>query len=162
MSKFTIQLEGGQTLTRKLSALDAVTRQGIVKANQRTAIDVQREAKRNCPHFYGHLKASIKFTLSLGGLIGEVGTDLLYAAAVEFGAGPHVVPFRALFEWARLKFGLDDERAGATAAAVQKHIAETGTPPHPYLFPAWEFYRPHYMARLRQAFGIAAEKAAQS
>lgn len=53
----------------------------------RKTIQVERDAKRLCPVDTGRLRASITHALSRDerGLVGFVGTNVVYAARVEFG-----------------------------------------------------------------------------
>jgi HK97 gp10 family phage protein len=60
----------------------------VAKELERTAISVERTAKRLCPVDTGRLRSSISHGLEkspLGGLSAVVGTNVNYALPVEFG-----------------------------------------------------------------------------
>ena len=57
-----------------------------------------------------------------------LGSRLDYAAAVNYGRGPHEPDFEAIQTWARRKLG--DESA---AGAVYNKIRAEGTKPNPYI-----------------------------
>jgi HK97 gp10 family phage protein len=65
----------------------------------RTALKVESDAKWRCPVDTGRLEASITTEMNMGprGLQAEVGTNVDYASAVEFGtstqvAQPYLIP----------------------------------------------------------------------
>lgn len=80
----------------------------------------------------GRLRASITTRL-VGGKryrSAQTGTNVQYAADVEFGSGPKHVPIDALKAWAKRK-GLGEE----AAYPIQQQIEKYGTKPHPFLLP---------------------------
>lgn len=62
-------------------------------AVDRTRIDVQNEARRRAPVDTGRLRSSIvsRADSSARGVGYSVGTNVNYAAAVEYGTAPHVI-----------------------------------------------------------------------
>ncbi|MGJ5895149.1 HK97 gp10 family phage protein [Streptomyces niveiscabiei] len=110
----------------------------VKRAVDRTRIDVQNEARRRAPVDTGRLRSSIVSRAeSSGRSVGYVvGTNVNYAAAVEYGTAPHVIKPRnkkALF-W-----------PGAAHPVAQ--VNHPGTRPQPFLRPAIEltpiFWRAH-------------------
>lgn len=63
---------------------------------------------------------------------GRLSVDAPHAAVMENGARPFRPPRQPLEDWARRKFGVDDEEARAIAFAVQEHIATWGLEPRHY------------------------------
>ena len=65
----------------------------VKRAVERTRIDVQNEARRRVPVDTGRLRSSIVSRAeSRGRSVGYViGTNVNYAAAVEYGTAPHVI-----------------------------------------------------------------------
>ncbi|MEU7431086.1 HK97-gp10 family putative phage morphogenesis protein [Streptomyces sioyaensis] len=64
----------------------------VHRAVERTGTDVQNEARRLAPVDTGRLRSSIVARPTPGRGAGyEVGTNVTYAAAVEFGTAPHVI-----------------------------------------------------------------------
>lgn len=65
----------------------------VKRAVDRTRIDVQNEARRRAPVDTGRLRSSIVSRAeSSGRTVGYVvGTNVNYAAAVEYGTAPHVI-----------------------------------------------------------------------
>ncbi|MBL1107354.1 HK97 gp10 family phage protein [Streptomyces sp. 5-8] len=65
----------------------------VARAVERTRIDVQNEARRRAPVDTGRLRSSIVSRAEGGGrsLGYVIGTNVNYAAAVEYGTAPHVI-----------------------------------------------------------------------
>ena len=65
----------------------------VARAVERTRIDVQNEARRRAPVDTGRLRSSIVSRAEGSGRsVGYViGTNVSYAAAVEYGTAPHVI-----------------------------------------------------------------------
>jgi len=102
---------------------------------ERSAINIEREAKNACPVDFGILRSSIEKTVDASDagriLSAEVGTNVEYAPFVEFGTG-----------------------SGVSVPAEQQEFAmqfkgKTGRkrnyPARPFLFPAWERERPKFV-----------------
>jgi HK97 gp10 family phage protein len=102
---------------------------------ERSAINIEREAKNACPVDDQILRPSIakKVTATDSGRVleAEVGTNVEYAPFVEFGTGSGVsVP------------------AGQEEFAMQfkgKTGRKRNYPARPFLFPAWERERPKFV-----------------
>jgi phage gpG-like protein len=105
---------------------------------ERSAINIEREAKNLCPVDVEILRSSIakKVTATDSGRVleAEVGTVVEYAPFVEFGTG-----------------------SGVSVPAEQQEFAmqfkgKTGRvrnyPARPFLFPAWEKERPQFIKRM--------------
>jgi phage gpG-like protein len=110
----------------------------VKRAVDRTRIDVQNEARRRVPVDTGRLRSSIVSRAEGSGRsVGYViGTNVNYAAAVEYGTSPHVITpknKRALY-W-------------PGAAHPVAKVNHPGTRPRPFLRPAIEmtpiFWRAH-------------------
>ena len=110
----------------------------VKQAVDRTRIDVQNEARRRAPVDTGRLRSSIVSRAEGSGrsLGYMVGTNVNYAAAVEYGTSPHVIKpttKKALY-W-----------PGAAHPVAQ--VNHPGTAAKPFLRPAIEmtpiFWRAH-------------------
>jgi len=98
------------------------------------------------PKAFGELKQS--FHAEPSGDPRTIVADAPHAAAVEFGARPHMAPFAPLLAWAE-RIGADDP--GALAKAVQKKIAEVGSQPTHFIKDS--------LPKLREALVILVERA---
>ncbi|MDT0473007.1 HK97 gp10 family phage protein [Streptomyces sp. DSM 41014] len=110
----------------------------VRRAVERTRIDVQNEARRRAPVDTGRLRSSIVSRAEGGGrdLGYVIGSNVNYAAAVEYGTAPHVIKptkKKALY-W-----------PGAAHPVAQ--VNHPGTRAQPFLRPAIEmtdiFWRAH-------------------
>ncbi|MFJ8144684.1 HK97-gp10 family putative phage morphogenesis protein [Streptomyces sp. NPDC096048] len=110
----------------------------VKRAVDRTRVDVQNEARRRAPVDTGRLRSSIVSRAEGSGRsVGYViGTNVNYAAAVEYGTSPHVIKpvnKRALY-W-----------PGAAHPVAQ--VNHPGTRAQPFMRPAIEmteiFWRAH-------------------
>ncbi|NUS25582.1 MAG: HK97 gp10 family phage protein [Streptomyces sp.] len=110
----------------------------VARAVDRTRIDVQNEARRRAPVDTGRLRSSIVSRAEGGGrsLGYMVGSNVNYAAAVEYGTAPHVIKpkYKQALYW-----------PGASHPVAQ--VNHPGTAAQPYLRPAIEltpiFWRAH-------------------
>ncbi|MFJ4649475.1 HK97-gp10 family putative phage morphogenesis protein [Streptomyces bobili] len=110
----------------------------VARAVDRTRIDVQNEARRRAPVDTGRLRSSIVSRAEGGGRsVGYViGSNVNYAAAVEYGTAPHVIKpkYKRALYW-----------PGAAHPVAQ--VNHPGTRPQPFLRPAIEmteiFWRAH-------------------
>lgn len=110
----------------------------VARAVDRTRIDVQNEARRRAPVDTGRLRSSIVSRAEGGGrsLGYVVGSNVNYAAAVEYGTAPHVIKpkYKQALYW-----------PGAAHPVAQ--VNHPGTAPRPFLRPAIEmteiFWRAH-------------------
>ncbi len=110
----------------------------VARAVDRTRIDVQNEARRRAPVDTGRLRSSIVSRAEGGGrsLGYVVGSNVNYAAAVEYGTAPHVIKpkYKQALYW-----------PGAAHPVAQ--VNHPGTKAQPFLRPAIEltpiFWRAH-------------------
>jgi HK97 gp10 family phage protein len=110
----------------------------VKRAVDRTRIDVQNEARRRAPVDTGRLRSSIVSRAEGSGRsVGYViGTNVNYAAAVEYGTAPHVIKprYKKALYW-----------PGAAHPVAQ--VNHPGTQAQPFLRPAIEltpiFWRAH-------------------
>jgi HK97 gp10 family phage protein len=110
----------------------------VARAVDRTRIDVQNEARRRAPVDTGRLRSSIVSRTEGGGrqLGYVVGSNVTYAAAVEYGTAPHVIvpKNRKALYW-------------PGAAHPVAKVNHPGTRAQPFLRPAIEltpiFWRAH-------------------
>lgn len=78
----------------------------------------------------GELAGSVEHsTLPRGA---RISVDAPHAAVVENGTRPFWPPLQPLEDWARRKFGVDDDEAEEIAVAVQRKIAMFGIEPRHY------------------------------
>lgn len=87
---------------------------------------VEGQAKASATADMGELRDSI--TKEVNSKSASIGSNLEYAAYVEFGTRPHRAPISALKGWA--------ERHGIPVGAVFGGIAKKGTKAQPFLLPA--------------------------
>jgi HK97 gp10 family phage protein len=114
------------------------TSDDVKRAVERTRIDVQNEARRRAPVDTGRLRSSIvSRSEGSGRSVGYVvGTNVNYAAAVEYGTAPHVIKpkYKQALYW-----------PGARHPVAQ--VNHPGTKAQPFLRPAIEmteiFWRAH-------------------
>ncbi|MEU0370637.1 HK97-gp10 family putative phage morphogenesis protein [Streptomyces sp. NPDC006283] len=114
----------------------------VKRAVERTRIDVQNEARRRAPVDTGRLRSSIVSRAENSGRsVGYVvGTNVNYAAAVEYGTAPHVIkPLtkKALY-W-----------PGARHPVAQ--VNHPGTRPQPFMRPAVEMAEIFFRANMGRA-----------
>jgi HK97 gp10 family phage protein len=110
---------------------------------ERSAINIERDAKNAAPVDMGVLRSSIQKSLTATDsgriLSAEVGTNVEYAPFVEFGTGSGVsVP------------------AGQEEFAMQfkgKTGRKRNYPARPFLFPAWEKERPKFVNAMEDILG---------
>ncbi|MEU6229982.1 HK97-gp10 family putative phage morphogenesis protein [Streptomyces sp. NPDC047042] len=110
----------------------------VKRAVDRTRMDVQNEARRRAPVDTGRLRSSVVSRAETSGRsIGYVvGSNVNYAAAVEFGTAPHVIKpkYKQALYW-----------PGAARPVAQ--VNHPGTRAQPFLRPAIEmteiFWRAH-------------------
>ncbi|MDD3493704.1 MAG: hypothetical protein PHZ19_09445 [Candidatus Thermoplasmatota archaeon] len=105
----------------------------------RVALELKAEIQQNIVNngsvYEGYLLNSIQVvTLDDGTVV--VGSPLHYAPNIEFGTRPHSPLVEPLQEWARKKLKARDfEKVGL---AIAQHIARYGTPPAPFMRPAFD------------------------
>ncbi|WIC88818.1 minor capsid protein [Streptomyces phage OnionKnight] len=116
----------------------------VKRAVDRTRIDVQNEARRRAPVDTGRLRSSIVSRAETSGRTAGyvIGTNVNYAAAVEYGTSPHVIKpvnKRALY-W-------------PGAAHPVASVNHPGTRAQPFMRPAIEMTEIFFRANLSQIRG---------
>lgn len=138
--KINVEILGTKETKTAFERLQKLSAQKAKEVVNTSAINIQREAKKRCPVDTGRLRSSIRMEFFEDGLAGQVGTDVQYAPAVEFGTAPHEIrpkKKKALY-W-----------PGADHPV--KRVMHPGTKPHPFLFPAAEQERPKFIQAIMQA-----------
>lgn len=107
---------------------------------------VQEGAKKRVPVDLGNLKSSIDIQYLNGGLTGIIGPKEEYGLYVEFGTKPHFPPISAITGWAN--------RRNIPPFLVAKKIAEKGTPPQPFLMPAFDKEISKFLSKVRRLLKI--------
>lgn len=115
-----------------------------------TAALVEEYAKNLAPVNLGQLRASIRHDLDTiaGALVkAEIGTNCGYGLCIEKGTEPHWPPPGPLEAWAARVLGDAD-----LGFVVARAIAERGTDPQPFLYPAYERALSQQMPKFRAMF----------
>lgn len=136
-----IKLRGWDEFQRKMEKFPEVAGSELKRAMGESVVTVQKGARDAAPVNIGELRASIATEVRpLGGMEieGAVGSNLVYAPAVELGARPHWAPFAPILFWVQRKMGLSGRDAHRAAIFIQRKIAAGGTRAQPYLVPALE------------------------
>lgn len=112
----------------------------MMEGMTRAALLVERDAKLKAPVDTGALRQSITHEIRVQGagngatVEGVVGSNKVYAAAVELGSKPHWPPPGVLDAWA--------ERHGVNAFLVARAISRRGTRPRRFLKQAFDKNKP--------------------
>lgn len=140
-----VTVHGIDGVSAKLKAMSAETFNRAKAITLNTAHRIAADAKQRAPKDVGFLAASIDVTQEENGLAAVIYSSAAYAPYVEFGTRPHHPPPSALAGWAR--------RHGMPGAefAIARKIAERGTKPQPFLFPAYEEHRNEYVKAMKEA-----------
>ncbi len=136
-------LVGKEALQKTLGMFKMRAQAAFRDVCQDSAMAIQRDAKERCPvrkdpaaKVGGRLRGSIMIRFYNNGLTAEVGSNVEYAAFVEFGTGRR--------------------GAGAGLRSVPAEYAygnSAGMNAQPYLWPALEAERPKFIARVRNEVG---------
>ncbi|MDY6834333.1 MAG: HK97 gp10 family phage protein [Chloroflexota bacterium] len=126
------ELLGGEKLLKKLDNLEQLLGEPLRHTFQGSAELIEGEVKLETPRDVGHLAQSITHEVDSATipLYAKVGTNKIYAQAVEFGTKPHWTSVKNLEGWAR--------RHHVNPYAVQQAIAKRGTPPHKMFSKGWK------------------------
>lgn len=149
----SVDWKSGQSpdsLERKLQRLERILlERELPKAMGDIALRIEREAKERAPVNTGTLRSSIAHEVNeiAKGYEAVVGTNIEYAADVEFGTGPHTITGDPL------RFTVGGE------VVFAKEVQHPGTPAQPYLGPALDAAADYITRRLREAFEIAVRRA---
>ena len=97
MATPTIKTKGFRALVKRLRGLPAKLQVKINEEVAKSTVRVQRDARRSVAVDTGRLRSSIRFDISGDGQIGEIFTEVEYAAFIEFGtvntdARPYLFP----------------------------------------------------------------------
>lgn len=133
MPEINVEIEGLIEVQRKMEQMVAELHGApMLNAMRDATLLVQRDARKLCPVDTGRLRSSIvpEVRQQTGVVIGVVGSNVTYAAAMEFGTRPHWPPLDALEPWAR--------RHGMSAFLVARAIARRGIKGRRYLRGALE------------------------
>lgn len=136
--------EGTNRLQDKLEAYKKRLVDNVDNAIYQGGLKIEGDAKLLVIVDTGHLRASIATRLikEPGRTIVEVGSNLEYAAVVEFGSSPHRPPIEVLEPWVLRVILRGDEaydgEAKDIAYAVAGMIAKWGTVERPFLDPAFQ------------------------
>lgn len=137
-------LEGSKRLQDKIDKYKKRLVDNVEKIMLQGGLKIEGDAKMMVIVDTGHLRASIatKLIKQPGKVIVEIGSNLEYAATVEFGSSPHRPPVDALEPWVLRVILRGDEaydgEARDIAYAVAGSIAKWGTRERPFLDPAFQ------------------------
>jgi HK97 gp10 family phage protein len=138
--RIDVDMRGINRAIQNIRSFETQKLQKVKDVINESSLNVMTGAKRRCVVNTGRLRASITIEPYNGGLLVQVGTRVAYAAAVEFGTGPHVIRpknKKALF-WPGARHPV-------------KLVRHPGTRARPFLFPSWEEERPKFIRAIREA-----------
>jgi len=139
VARLTFKLDTTQAV-HDLDRVRGKVRRNCQRAIAESALNIQREARKRCPVDTGNLRSSIQTDFRIDRLGAEVGTRTFYGVFQEFGTKPS---------------------PGRYVPAIRRRI-KTGTHPgvkaRPFLRPAAEQERPHFIESLRRAYEQGARK----
>lgn len=120
-------ITGDKQVMAKIKILAEKNIEALKKVMLESTFVVEARAKKKAPVLFGRLKSSITSEVKKdkSGYTGQVGTNVSYAPAVEFGTRPHLAPIGAE---AAKKYGFP---AGTTVIRVSGKA-------QPFLFPAFK------------------------
>ena len=135
------------------AALEKTIESAIRGIIGRMAVD----ARIGAPKAHSHLAKSINAT-QISPLEGIVAPGVNYARMVEEGTGEGGrPPLRVMLDWVRV-LGIQPRDPAMSdvdlAFVIAQSIAETGTPPQPYLQPAFDKNRPRATQLLDRAIDL--------
>ena len=116
-------------LTKKIKQYKKELKKEIQEALKNTVLEIEKEAKKKCPVDTGRLRNSITAEIQ-SPIEGQVGTNVKYASAVEYGTKPHTIRPRK----AKLLVWKDKDSKKFHSAKEVKH---PGTKAQPFLEPAY-------------------------
>lgn len=90
MAGFALNLSGLGNLEKRLKTIQDDLTKKVANEMSASALNIERNAKRNAPVNLGTLRQSISTTAKLGGLTHIVSVGASYAPYVEFGTGGKV------------------------------------------------------------------------
>ena len=118
MAKVTLEVRGVKETLANINLANSRVRKAVQEQVGKSALNIQREAKKRCPVDTGALRNSITVDF-YGEMSAQIGPHMPYAPYVEFGtrkmpAKPYLFP---AFEEERPKF--EEELARAIKGAVE-------------------------------------------
>jgi len=148
MGMFGAKVSGSAELKRDLDWLRATFPEWLASGNLLTANAIRDRAHQNILDIDAYDTTALYYSLRIKtarrGLTVLVGSISKYAPYIEFGTRPHWPPISKIRAWC-IRKGLG---AGA-AFVVARKIAERGTPPRPWLNPAFLAERRFHLERMR-------------
>jgi len=134
----SIEVKGNKAAQAALSHAPGVMLRNIGKGLNRAAQELARSEKHAAPKAFSTLANSMHVTRR-DPLTFEVAPGVNYAADIEFGTGPGVMPsVQSILEWVRVKrIEPDDEGMSARDLAfmIARGIRDHGILPNPFFFP---------------------------
>lgn len=158
-----LRVEGLDKLLENFSRAPEATAEALAGAVLEMELLLQREVQDRTPTVHGTLRNSIlaqEPRQENGGIVGLVGTPVIYAVPVELGTKPHRPPIEPLIDWARHALGLDENEAEGVAWAVAKKIQKFGTEGAFMFRGGFEAARPQLPAILARSAGRLVQKLA--
>lgn len=160
MVSYEVEIKGLDEQIRRLDRYPQIAGVELGIAMRQAVAMIEREAKIAAPVNTGQLRSSItsKIELMMGGEVtGIVGTNVIYAPAVEFGARPHFPPLQPLAYWVSRKLGIQGWEGIGVTIMIARKIAARGTRAQPFLKPAFEKAKND----INKAFANAVERIVQ-
>lgn len=166
MNRLSFQIEKSR-LERALRFTGPTLVKFLRPAIGRTIVEMARNARRLAPKAMSTLVNSIIPVMAIDGLSGEVRPHANYAEAVERGTGlygpKHTAsgkppPVAAILDWIKVKRIKPDDPftdQEDLAYVISRSIAARGTPPQPYLEPAFLAGLPAGKLRIERAIAAA-------
>jgi len=132
----------------------------VLNAMRDSALMVERDAKINAPVDTGRLRASIVPEIVAGAdqIWGIVGSNVTYAASVEYGSRPHMPPIEPLAAWVRRHHIGEAGYEYGIAMLIAWKIAAHGTKARPYLEPAFQKNEAAIRNKFDQAIEVIVNK----
>lgn len=110
----------------------------------KSAMQVEAVAKSLAPSKTSKLRGSIKTKLTNGGMGAEVTATAAHAAYVEYNTRAHIIKAKKA---KALKFNMDGK------TMFRKWVRHPGTKEQPFMRPALERERPHFIRELTEIVG---------
>ncbi len=147
--RVSVKIVGDKELIGRLGAYQVAAAAKIQRAVSVAAINVEMGAKMRCPVDTGRLRSSIGIRWSVDRMGASVGTNVVYAMAIEFGLPGGVMTPKSgrVMRW----IGPDGNPVYARSVRMPPR------PARPFLFPAWEAERPRFIAAVTEALNSAAK-----
>ncbi len=185
----SIEIVGLEALIKKLRAYGKRVEEKGKQIIAKHSLDLDRYAKENCAVDMGRLRASISPKFTEGGFIGEVSTNVSYAAFMEFGTGIEgrsghtanglpigplplgyqygnggkMPPYELIADWVKRK-GIQPKDPKMTQEQliflIRRKIGDYGLKARPYMYPAYLQVLPEFEADAKRLEAYAKRGAA--